>query len=112
MEEIVTKPAGSATLGTGLVNCEQIGKSGAMELYLAGKLSATELEIFEQHYYSCARCSEELRVLRATRAALLAAGLPSEPVPHIRRGAIWAIALVAAAIFFAFVLARTISPPR
>lgn len=104
------------------MTCENFDSTGTLERYLAGKLSEPERDAFEQHYFACDRCFEALRLLRATRDALRAAGAPvplRAPIPFaiFRRRAVWAAIGLAAAIFVGvvFVLANrqpVPNPPR
>jgi TolA-binding protein len=89
------------------MTCQSIVESGTMEAYLAGRLSDSEREAFEQHYFSCDRCFEELQVMQAARAALVAHGpepgaIPFRPVK--KRSMLWTGVGIAAAILLASVL--------
>jgi anti-sigma factor RsiW len=59
------------------MTCENFDDTGTIERYLAGKLPEPEGDAFEQHYFACDRCWKALRLLRATRDALRAAGAPA-----------------------------------
>ena len=41
-----------------------------LERYLAGSLSDEDRDAFEEHYFGCARCFEELQALKAIRDEL------------------------------------------
>jgi tetratricopeptide (TPR) repeat protein len=51
--------------------CAEIAESGGVERYLAGRLAPAEVEAFELHYLTCARCREEVRLGAAIRAGLV-----------------------------------------
>jgi anti-sigma factor RsiW len=40
---------------------DEAEKSQAVERYLLGELPVTEREAFEEHYFSCPECAEEVR---------------------------------------------------
>src|ERR1700730_2741159 len=44
----------------------------AVEKYVLGELSPIETEAFEQHYFACTECAEELKVLALFQANLRA----------------------------------------
>src|SRR5258708_4953787 len=48
--------------GSRYMDHEQSIDSRAVESYLVGKLSPAEREEFEQHYFECAECAEEVRL--------------------------------------------------
>ena len=60
---------------------EVAAKTQAVERYLLGEMPATERDAFEEHYFSCAECAEEVRsgseLTRELKAALQE--LPSRP---------------------------------
>lgn len=60
------------------MNCEQVLKSDIVEKYILSQLSVAEHEAFEQHYFECERCFEELQTCRALQVALNETG----PVMH------------------------------
>jgi tetratricopeptide (TPR) repeat protein len=43
------------------MNCETIRRLGIADEYRAGRLSAEETDAYEEHYYACERCFEDLR---------------------------------------------------
>jgi hypothetical protein len=72
----------------------------AVERYMLGDLSVSEVEDFERHFFDCPQCSEELRILNVlqdnARAVLVepvpslaAAGLPAVPVPPGTKAGWW-----------------------
>lgn len=52
------------------MTCERVVKGEMAEKYLLGQLTEAEQEAFEQHYFGCPRCSEELETYRALQAEL------------------------------------------
>ena len=69
-----------------------------LDPYLAGKLSASDEQAFEDHYFECAACLEGLRLRQAVKGAL-AEARSSDPVPtrvtaaaSPRRKVVWALA--------------------
>ena len=95
------------------MTCERFDSTETFERYLAGTLSDPERDAFEEHYFGCDRCFEALRILRATREALRAAGplVPATPIRRPRR-ALWAGIGIAAALFAAaLILPRFRSAP-
>ena len=52
------------------MNCEQVIKRDVAERYLGGELDQPDQEAFEQHYFECARCFDELETYRALREVL------------------------------------------
>ena len=62
------------------MTCDEVAKGEIVERYLLGQLDEPERDAFEEHYFECARCSDELRTYEAlqvelsrTRDALVAA---------------------------------------
>jgi hypothetical protein len=53
-----------------IFGCEGIEEQGLIERYVVGLLSEAAAEAFEEHYLTCARCQEELRLAYAIRATL------------------------------------------
>ncbi len=52
------------------MNCEEVIEDAVAERYLRGELSEPDQETFEQHYFECARCFDELETYRALRQEL------------------------------------------
>ncbi len=52
------------------LNCGEVNDRGLVERYLAGRLSETEIEVFESHYLTCSHCQNELRMAAAIRDVL------------------------------------------
>lgn len=59
--------------------CLQILDGAVVDAYLLGKLSPAECARFEEHYFCCAFCAEELEMTSLTTDLL--ACLMSPPVP-------------------------------
>ncbi|MEN6608831.1 MAG: zf-HC2 domain-containing protein [Bryobacteraceae bacterium] len=67
-------------------------KSQAVEKYLLGELPATEREAFEEHYFSCPECAEEVRaglLLQANAAAVLRDEAKRTPPVKERKATGW-----------------------
>ena len=52
------------------LRCEAIADEGQIERYLAGTLSEADVEAWESHYLTCARCQSEVRLGAAIRSML------------------------------------------
>jgi TolA-binding protein len=52
------------------MDCNSVAREEILESYLAGSLDEQDREAFEEHYFECARCFDELRTLQAIRNAL------------------------------------------
>jgi tetratricopeptide (TPR) repeat protein len=83
------------------MDCTKAAREEILERYLAGSLSEEDRDAFEEHYFGCARCFEELQALKAIRDELprAVADLDSDPTRVLPR---WA---PAAALAAALVLA-------
>ena len=46
------------------MNCEDVRKGNIVEKYVADELSEREREVFEEHYFSCPTCLEELATVQ------------------------------------------------
>ena len=81
------------------MNCDQIMTDEIAEKYLLGALSEADKEAFEQHYFVCPRCFEELQTYRALRLELkrTAAAIRAEPAVT-RIGWKWAWAAATAVV--------------
>ena len=84
------------------MDCEQVTKREITEKYLLGRLSEAEQEAFEQHYFECARCFEELQTYRALQTELkqVPAAIQREPIAP-RRAWRWAWAAAPAVVLLA-----------
>ena len=52
------------------MDCDKAAREEIFERYLAGTLSDEDRDAFEEHYFGCARCFEELQTLQAIRDEL------------------------------------------
>lgn len=84
------------------MNCDQIMTGEIAEKYLLGALSEADQEAFEQHYFVCPRCFEELQTYRALQLELKRAvpAIRAEPAAT-RIGWKWAWVAAAAAVVLA-----------
>lgn len=75
------------------MNCDQVMKGEIAEKYLLGELGEADQEAFEQHYFECPRCFQELETYRALQGELkqAAPAILAEPVGR-RIGWAWAAA--------------------
>ena len=76
------------------MTCEQVARDELAERYVLGQLGEREQEAFEDHYFDCAACLEQVRALQDAREALSAA-------PAVARRRRWpgvAAAVAAAAV--------------
>src|SRR5579871_1046750 len=53
----------------------------AVERYMLGDLSVSEVEDFERHFFDCPQCSEELRALTILQENARAVFMEQEPAP-------------------------------
>lgn len=78
------------------MTCDRIQREEIIEKYLTGRLGAAEQEAFEEHYFACSQCFEELRHYRALQAGLRESGPEIRAETSTRSGA-WGWAWPAAA---------------
>jgi hypothetical protein len=52
------------------MDCTRVAREEIAERYLVGDLSDGDRNAFEEHYFECARCFEELDALQAIQAVL------------------------------------------
>jgi anti-sigma factor RsiW len=52
------------------MDCARVAREDVFEGYLQGKLSEEDRDAFEEHYFACARCFDELQTLQAAREEL------------------------------------------
>lgn len=57
------------------------GQMNAVERYMLGDLSVSEVEEFERHFFDCPQCSEELRALTIFQENARAVFAEQEPTP-------------------------------
>jgi TolA-binding protein len=92
------------------MSCEQVLREELARRYLLGALSAADQEAFEQHYFECAGCFDELENLRLLRQALARDGAAGEagsaarggPAPWRWAAAAAVVALVAGGLYLRF----------
>jgi TolA-binding protein len=89
------------------MSCVVIAAHGIAELYLLGQLDETDRAAFEQHYFECNRCFDELKTLEAIRAVLPGTGSPT----HAARHAWWPVWLATAAAVFLVAAMAWLSRP-
>ncbi len=52
------------------MNCDRVAREEVPENYLMGRLSDEDRDAFEQHYFECDRCLDDLRMLQAIQREL------------------------------------------
>ena len=83
------------------MDCDRASREEIFENYLTDRLSEEDRAAFEEHYFGCPRCFDELQTLQGIREVLSHGGAQSEPdaARHFHR---WAPALgLAAAVVLA-----------
>lgn len=71
------------------MDCDRIMKEEITEKYLLGRLSETEQESFEEHFFECSRCFAEVETYRALQAELKQAAPAIRAEPAIRPHSFW-----------------------
>jgi tetratricopeptide (TPR) repeat protein len=69
------------------MDCGRVAREEVTENYLLGGLSEEDREAFEEHYFECARCFDELQTLHAIEGELRRAGAAvaaKTPRPFLR----------------------------
>ena len=87
------------------MDCAWVAREEIIEAYLGGRLTEEERDAFEEHYFECARCFDDLRSLQAIGGELQRAGAEFEAQrrhPFLRWGP--AAGLAAAAVLAVAVL--------
>ena len=56
------------------MDCDRVAREEILESYLLGRLSEEDRDAFEEHYFECARCFDELQTLQAIQGELRRAG--------------------------------------
>lgn len=69
------------------MDCSTVARDEILEGYLLGRLNEEDREAFEEHYFECARCFDDLRSLEAIRAELRLTAV--EPEPETPRRMTW-----------------------
>jgi tetratricopeptide (TPR) repeat protein len=85
------------------MDCAKVAREEIIESYLVDRLSEEDREAFEEHYFECAHCFDDLQSLRAIREELRLASAGAELEPRTTRPLFgWASAAgLAAAIVLA-----------
>ena len=60
------------------MDCDRAAREEVFESYVANRLSEEDRTAFEDHYFGCARCFEELQTLQGIRDVLSHGGAQSE----------------------------------
>ena len=79
------------------MDCGRVAADEILEKYLAGTLTDEDREAFEEHYFGCARCFDDLQILQSIRAELLASPTAGTVARPARRWT-WAASLALAAV--------------
>jgi hypothetical protein len=82
--ETILRVASRCMWGRLVMNHEMAVELHATERYLLGEFSAEEREAFEEHYFDCAICAEDVRAAAAFRANAKAV-FRDDPVPLVAR---------------------------
>lgn len=104
--------AATTNSGDNEMTCERVVKGEMAEKYLLGQLTVADQEAFEQHYFECSRCFDELETYRALQHELAqaASAIRAEGVGR-RRIWQWAWATAAAAVLVAVGIGLWLRPP-
>lgn len=95
------------------MDCQQVEREETIEAYLTNRLSPEAQQEFEEHFFQCSQCFDQVQTVRATQAELAAsqktirAEAPAQPA-KLRWG--WAAALAAAAVILMVVWVRLPTP--
>ena len=95
------------------MDCALVENENLVERYLLGELSGEERVAFEEHFFECEKCFEELENLRAIQAELArsAEEIHAE-IPESKPRRMWFLAVgVAAALIAVGVGLRLLTPP-
>jgi tetratricopeptide (TPR) repeat protein len=82
-----------------MLTCEEVRERDLPERYVRGELDEEEARSYEEHYFSCSECFEELQLLRKVQEGLRDAGPELESLPDRRSWLTWT--LMAAALIVA-----------
>ena len=66
------------------MDCTRVAREEIAERYLVGGLSDEDRNAFEEHYFECVRCFEELEALQAIQAELRRPGAAASGIAHFR----------------------------
>src|SRR5688572_30188495 len=59
------------------MDCDRVAREDVLESYLGDRLSPDDRDAFEEHYFGCARCFDDLRLLESIRTELRPAAAAS-----------------------------------
>lgn len=104
---------GTTNSGATGMTCEQVVRGEVTEKYVLGQLSEAEQQAFEQHYFECARCFDELETYRGLQEGL------KQAAPVIQRESVaqravfpWMRAAAAAGVLLAIGIGYWLERPR
>lgn len=75
------------------MNCEEVERNDILAAYIAGKLPEAERDQFEEHFFGCEECLQQVEAARIARDVLIANPLAKKPRMHW-----WVPALAVAAV--------------
>lgn len=105
--------ATTTNTGDSEMNCEQVMSSEVAEKYLLGQLSEAEQKAFEQHYFECQRCFDELQTYRALQAELKQTATVIQREPIVQRAvSLWTWAAAATAVLLVVGIGYWLEPRR
>jgi tetratricopeptide (TPR) repeat protein len=64
------------------MDCARVAREEIVENYLLGRLPEEDRVAFEEHYFECEPCFDELRTMRAAREELARAGVEADSRTH------------------------------
>jgi tetratricopeptide (TPR) repeat protein len=73
------------------VNCETVQSEQVVERYVLGQLGEAEQQSFEEHFFDCDACLEEVRMMQSLQAAAAERGRPVVEMPR-RKWMLWGAA--------------------
>jgi len=79
------------------LDCHAVAREQIAERYVTGELSDPDREAFEEHYFHCERCFDELKTVQLIADELRRSEVELER-PAVRSVSRWAVAAVAAAL--------------
>lgn len=97
------------------MDCARVTRGNIVEQYVVGRLTEADRDAFEQHYFECARCLEELRQYQRLQEELQQTSASEERVPiggPLRSGlAAAAVVLVGLALWWMWPSTAPPAPP-
>src|SRR5277367_6719630 len=85
------------------MNCEDVEQQDILGAYIAGTLPDAQRDLFEEHFFACEKCLQEVEAARIAREVLLA-GKGAKSGASLR----WLIPV--AAVFIAAIVAWKFAP--